>query len=115
LRELVRLLSELTDQDKIIWSDTSEPNMFRATLSSGIIRIAKDEPPFVGGPPTTYQLSVLDQRNVPVEEFRSADPEDAEMIASLFQSVRRKALNLEQAWKTIMQELKQKAGKQTVE
>lgn len=109
LNELVRLLLGAMSREKIHWTDTSEPNTFRATLSSGIVRLSKQEIHQFGTPPL-FQLVVLDQKNQVIEEFRSSGSEDAALLNELYQQVRGKALDLEHAWGILVQELKQKAA-----
>ena len=109
LNELVRLLLAAMDREKIHWTDTSEADTFRATLSSGIVRLSKFEDQLPLGASPVYQLVVMDQKNQVIEEFRTSDSEETAMLNELYRKVRGKALNLDNAWDVLVRELKQKA------
>jgi hypothetical protein len=112
LVEIVRLLQKATDRGTIRWTTTSQENTFRATLSSSLVRIAREEEPFnQSSSLPTYQLVVLDQRNQPIEEFRSSEAEGTALLDNLFQKVRAKAINLDHAWDLFVSELRQRAEK----
>jgi hypothetical protein len=115
LPELVRLLNEATERDRLVWEGTPDEDEFRAVLSTGMIRLARHENKmFVGtlppeGPFGKYSLTVLDQRNQVIERLIPKDADELEMLGQLFGKVRRRVLNLDMSYESLLNELRRRA------
>ncbi len=121
LNELIDLLSEAMDANRVEWEETPDENEFRTVLNTGMIRLRHHIPiyaPISGQAyfsqpmiPESYSLTIMDKKNQMIDELRSEGKEQNARMASLWKKVRRIILDLDPSYNSLLGELRQLAGK----
>jgi hypothetical protein len=103
---LVQMLTRGTESRRINWEKTLETYTFRATLASGIVRVAKHHSTRAGTPP--YSLTVVDLLGRVLDDFAPLEMKDAEGLARLYDLAKESALSMDSVIDDMLKELETK-------
>lgn len=103
---LVQMLTRGTEGGRIYWEKTLEMYTFRATLASGIIRVAKHHPTRVGMP--LYSLTVVDLMGRILDDFAPLEIKDVEALASLYELAKASAWSRDSVIDDMLKEIEAK-------
>ena len=116
LRTLVNRLRELSREDKVPWSETSDERAFQAVLRGGVVSISQEQSGYEYGEPTCrYVIRFFDNSGKLLDTAAANDfpehwafaggKEPAEALSELHDLARRKALKVDQALDALLESL----------
>lgn len=112
LLPIAERLLERTDADAVGWAETDSPDVFIASLQSGVVAVGRTTRPAHG-----YFFAVRNDFGVTLEEASIGDPEEEmflpsslkrifqETLVDLYERARRKALEVDSTLDSLLDEL----------
>ena len=102
LQKLIQLLDAATDLGTLRWEETADEDCFRATISTGLIRIGR-------AVPGNYSIELIDAVGRVIDSFYVFEA-GTPGLPELYSKARRQALPQEDAWQKMVEELRSLAG-----
>lgn|SRR5262249_49881498 len=109
IRTLIRRLIAATRHGKLRWEDTAEENLFRLSLSSGMIQIHRRLRQLTDTL-FEFEFTLVNEHDTVVDEFHGATADDDILLRELWEQARNSALKPDEFLGRIEQEIKQRAN-----
>lgn len=104
MSKLIDKLIKLGQQDKVDWQETADETTFLAPVSKFVVQVSRAN----AEPNADYHFEISDPTGKTLDEarvaFRYQDP-DYQRLAWLYESARRRALNVDEAYAELLSSL----------